>query len=81
MGTNIITRPFGKTANGEPVTLYTLSSATVEVDIIDYGAAIVSIRCPDRFNIMDDIVAGFSDVKGTVLFFTPLTTYENFYLL
>jgi len=41
-------KPFGKTADGKSVTLYTLSNDQGNsVELIDYGAIVVSINVPD----------------------------------
>lgn len=61
----ITSSPFGKKQDGKEVTLYTLSSSALEVGIIDYGAIITTIKCPDKNGEVDDIVAGFTDVSGT----------------
>jgi aldose 1-epimerase len=55
--------PFGQTANGAPVDLYTLTNAHgVEVKLMTYGAAITSIRTPDRSGAMGQIVLGFDEL-------------------
>ena len=58
---------FGKTTEGANVDLFTLTNAHgIEVRIITYGAAIVSIKVPDRRGQLDDIVTGFDTVEGYV---------------
>jgi aldose 1-epimerase len=55
--------PFGQTANGVPVDLYTLTNAHgVEAKIMTYGAAIMSLRTPDRTGAMGQIVLGFDEL-------------------
>jgi aldose 1-epimerase len=70
--TGFESKPFGKTAQGELVTLYTLKNKNgMSVSIMDYGAAIVKIMAPDRNGKFDDVVLGFDK-------FTPylhVTTY------
>ncbi|XP_039260420.2 galactose mutarotase-like [Styela clava] len=56
--------PFGFTNDGERATLHVLKSPTVEVDVSDYGATVVGIRCLDKFSRMDDVISGFSGVHG-----------------
>ena len=52
--------PFGTTADGEAVDLFTLTNANgIEVRAINYGAIIVSLRTPDKDGQFDDIVLGF----------------------
>ncbi len=56
---------FGTTPDGAAVDVFTLTNAHgVEVRIISYGAAIASIKVPDRSGHFDDIVTGFDDLNG-----------------
>lgn len=62
---SIESRPFGKTAAGEPVTLYTLTNAAGNtIKMIDYGAIIVSIDVPDRSGKKANVNAGFDSIDG-----------------
>lgn len=36
----------------------------VSVQVITYGATIISIRCPDKYGNIADIVLGFDDIEG-----------------
>jgi aldose 1-epimerase len=57
--------PFGATADGHPVELFTLTSPTgIEVRTISYGAILVSISTPDRTGRIADIALGFDDLDG-----------------
>jgi aldose 1-epimerase len=57
---NISKEPFGNTAEGTPVDLYTLvNDHGVEVKITNYGGIIVSLLVPDRQGEMADVVLGF----------------------
>ena len=59
-------KPFG-TQDGRPVTLYTLTNANgVEVDTMNYGGIILSIRVPDRKGQFADIVLGHENLEGYV---------------
>jgi len=59
-------KPFG-TRDGRPVTLYTLSNANgVEVDTMNYGGIILSIRVPDRKGQFADIVLGHETLDGYI---------------
>jgi len=63
--TPVAKKPFGKLADGRPVTLYTLTgSHGLVVQVMDYGASIVSIRTPDRTGKVADVALGFSNFKG-----------------
>jgi aldose 1-epimerase len=57
-------RSFGKTPDGQAVSLYTLRNASgMEVTITNYGGTITTVRVPDR-NKMGDVVLGFDNVDG-----------------
>lgn len=52
--------PFGTTASGQKVTLYKLVNPRgAEVEIMDWGATIVSIKVPDRSGSLGDVALGF----------------------
>jgi aldose 1-epimerase len=56
---------FGKTANGEPIDLYFLTNQKgMEVSITNYGAAVVTMRVPDRAAKLADVVLGYDTVQG-----------------
>jgi aldose 1-epimerase len=53
--------------DGRPVNLYTLTNANgVEVDTMNYGGIILSIRVPDRKGQFADIVLGHEDLDGYI---------------
>eukprot|EP01147_Barroeca_monosierra_P003029 gene3029-5812_t len=49
---------FGCLSTGERVEKYTLSNNEIEVDVLTYGGIISSIRVPDRYGLVDDVVLG-----------------------
>jgi aldose 1-epimerase len=56
---------FGKTADGKPVDLYTLTNSNgLEVRAMTYGGIIVSIRVPDRKGKTADVVLGHDNFDG-----------------
>jgi aldose 1-epimerase len=56
---------FGKTKEGIPVDLYTLSNGKgMRVDIATYGTTIVKIEVPDRSGRAGDVVLGFDKLDG-----------------
>jgi len=58
-------RPFGQTAEGAAVELYTLTNQNgLEVAITNYGGAVVSIKAPDRNGNLADVVLGFDTLDG-----------------
>ena len=60
---SITKKPFGKTKNGEAVSLYTLTNAHgAQVKITNYGGIVQSIRVPDRRGRLGDVVLGFDSI-------------------
>jgi aldose 1-epimerase len=58
-------QPFGKTADGQAVDLYTLTNKNgVEVAITNYGGIVVSIKVPDRDGKFADVALGFDTLDG-----------------
>jgi aldose 1-epimerase len=50
---------FGKTADGQRIELYTITNRQgVEVQVMNYGATIVSVKTPDRDGKLDNITLG-----------------------
>ena len=57
--------PFGKTADGTAVEIFTLKNENgVEVRVTNYGGTITSIKTPDRNGTFADIVLGFETLDG-----------------
>jgi aldose 1-epimerase len=57
--------PFGVTAAGEPVDLFTLANDHgMGVKIINFGGVITAIKVPDRFGKVDDVVLGHDTLEG-----------------
>ena len=64
---NVSKEPFGKTADGKRVEIYTLTNANgVKVRIMNYGATIVSLEVPDRNGKLADVVLGFDKLEDYV---------------
>jgi aldose 1-epimerase len=56
---------FGKTGDGRPVDLYTLTNSKgLEVRAMTYGGIIVSLRVPDKNGKLGDIVLGHETLDG-----------------
>ncbi len=64
--TKVTSQPFGKTPDGTPVELYTLSDGSYEARIATYGGVVVSLKVPDRTGKVGDVVLGFDDLDGYV---------------
>jgi aldose 1-epimerase len=54
---------FGKTGDGQPVTLFTCTNGLV-LKLIDYGAIVVSLEVPDRQGRMANVNLGFPHLEG-----------------
>ncbi|MFN2509993.1 MAG: aldose epimerase family protein, partial [Pyrinomonadaceae bacterium] len=58
-------RAFGKLDDGTPVDIYTLKNRNgLQVEITNYGGAVVSLRTPDRRGRTGDIVLGYDNLRG-----------------
>jgi len=57
--------PFGRTAEGKAVEVYTLINASgMQVRAITYGAIIQAIRVPDRSGHLADVALGHASLQG-----------------
>ncbi|MDX1964814.1 MAG: aldose epimerase family protein [Pirellulales bacterium] len=58
-------KPFGKTSDGQPVTLFTLTNEQgLTLNLIDYGAAMQSVLVPDKTGKPANVTLGFDDMAG-----------------
>ncbi len=58
-------KPFGKTANGAPVEIYTLcNSLGMEATIMTYGGIVTSLKVPDKNGKIGDVVLGYDNLDG-----------------
>src|ERR1700728_34901 len=64
--TKVTSEPFGKTPDGAPVEIYTLSDGAYEARIATYGGILVSMKTPDRNGKPGDVVLGFDNLDGYV---------------
>jgi aldose 1-epimerase len=65
MRASVTRTPFGKTADGTAVELYTLTSPHgMDVHAMTYGGIIVSLRVPDRAGRSADVVLGYDSLAG-----------------
>ncbi len=61
----VIRAAFGKTTNGTPVDIYTLTNANgIELRAMTYGGIITSLKVPDRSGHVGDIVLGFDTIDS-----------------
>src|SRR2546429_4242630 len=73
---------FGKLADGTAIALYTLTNRNgLEVQISNYGGAVVSIKTPDRSGRMGDVGLGYDQPQSyaddTVFFGIIVGRYAN----
>jgi aldose 1-epimerase len=54
---------FGKTADGTPIELYTLSNGRLTVKVMTYGAIVTEIHAPDRDGKPGDVALGFETLQ------------------
>lgn len=60
-------KPFGKTKDGTPITVYTLiNSRGLKAKLIDYGATLISVETPDKNGKLANITLGFPSLDGYV---------------
>ena len=64
---------FGKTSDGEVVHLATVSNQKgMSIEVLDYGATLVSVNVPDKYGNTEDVALGYDDVldyeKGCAYF-------------
>ena len=63
--TKLVSGDFGKTREGTPVRIYTLTNKHgVEATITNYGGRVVSLKVPDKNGAMGDVVLGFDSLDG-----------------
>jgi aldose 1-epimerase len=61
----ITKKAFGKTGDGKPVDLYTLTNQHgMEIRVMSYGGIILSLRVPDRNGQFDDVALGYDSLDG-----------------
>ena len=79
---NFSTKSFGRTPEGQEVSLYTLTSTKgLRARITNYGAILVSLEVPDRNGKLDDITLGFESldkyIEQKVYFGATVGRYAN----
>lgn len=61
---NMQKQSFGKTHDGQPVDLYTLTNKNgMEATITTFGGTVVSLKVPDHQGKFDDVVLGYDKVE------------------
>jgi aldose 1-epimerase len=62
----VTTNLFGNLPDGTPVGLHIIKSDELELQLISFGAGIVSLRAPDRAGRLENVVLDFPDLAGYV---------------
>lgn len=58
---------WGTLPDGQHASVYILANSNrMEVTVADYGATIISLKVPDRFGNVDDVVLGYDNISGYV---------------
>lgn len=60
--TTVAHSSFGKLPDGSNVELYTLKSGAIQLQLISYGARVISLTAPDRSGKSADIVLGYDNL-------------------
>lgn len=64
---NIIKEPYGKTVDGEPVDIYTLTNNNgMTVRITNYGGIVQMLTAPDKNGKYKDVVLGYDSLKSYI---------------
>jgi aldose 1-epimerase len=66
VSTQVCSEIFGTLEDGGVVEIFTLTSAEVEMQLISYGARVVSLKTKDREGRMGDVVLGYDALKPYV---------------
>ena len=62
---SITQSPFGRTADGHAVEIYTLRNAQgTEARIMTYGGIVQSLSVPDKHGQLADVVLGYDQLQG-----------------
>jgi aldose 1-epimerase len=62
--TQVSQRSGGKLPDGSEVEIYTRKDDKIEVQVMNYGGYVLSIKVPDRTGKVADVVLGFDDPSG-----------------
>jgi aldose 1-epimerase len=78
----VASKPFGKTATGQDVTIFELTNAHgLRARVMEYGAILVSLEVPNRDGTLVDVALGFDDLapytRGHPGFGSSIGRYAN----
>jgi aldose 1-epimerase len=61
---SVTAKPFGKTPEGQPIQLYTLTNRSgMQVAIATYGGTVIKLLAPDRMGQLGDVALGFGTIE------------------
>ena len=61
----VSSRSFGKMADGQAVTLYTMRNRKgAEMNVMNYGGIIVSLKMPDRNGVIEEVTLGYDSLSS-----------------
>jgi aldose 1-epimerase len=70
---SVTAKSFGKTTDGKPIQLYTLTNKNgMEADIATYGGTVIRLLARDRTGKLSDVALGFGTIKP---YFTTTTFF------
>lgn len=61
---SIVVSPFGRSPSGMPVHKITMTRQQISVSLVDFGAHLASVICPDRTGKLGDVCLGFDNLTG-----------------
>jgi len=62
--TQVSKRSGGKLPDGSSVDIYTLKGDKLELEVMNYGGFMLSLKVPDKSGKMEDVLLGFDDPTG-----------------
>ena len=72
---SIIGKPYGSIEGGGEISIYSFKNRHgVEMEVINYGAIVTTLRVPDRDGKLADVVLGFDNIEEYVKFSSKVLT-------
>jgi len=62
--TQVTKRSGGKLPDGSAVDIYTLKDGKIELEVMNYGGFMLSLKVPDKNGKAEDVLLGFDDPSG-----------------
>ena len=61
---NVITSVYGTAKSGEEIRSFRITNDNVAIEVIEFGAIVTSVKCPDKDGTIDDITLGYDTLEG-----------------